>query len=97
MNTRYPVDPQVVPAERDDLIVRERQVALAQPVAASGLTPLLPRPAASGTDVPNAGHWLLDEASLRVLVENNACYPQHRPQSATRQVEPQPHLTDFCG
>jgi hypothetical protein len=30
MNTRHPVDPQVAPAERDDLIVRERQVALAQ-------------------------------------------------------------------
>jgi pimeloyl-ACP methyl ester carboxylesterase len=49
----------------------------------SGLTPqLLPpvqaaAPAATGTDVPGAGHWLLDEAPQRVLAEINAFYPQH--------------------
>jgi len=49
----------------------------------SGLTSqLLPAvqaaaPAATGTDVPGAGHWLLDEAPQRVLAEINAFYPQH--------------------
>jgi pimeloyl-ACP methyl ester carboxylesterase len=47
----------------------------------SGLTPqLLPpvraaAPAATGTDVPGAGHWLLEQAPQRVLAEINSFYP----------------------
>jgi pimeloyl-ACP methyl ester carboxylesterase len=48
----------------------------------SGITALLlppvqdAAPAATGTDVPGAGHWLLDEAPQRVLAEIKAFYPQ---------------------
>ena len=47
----------------------------------SGLTPLLlpaiqaAAPAATGTDAPGAGHWLLDEAPQKVLTEINTFYP----------------------
>ncbi|TDT98251.1 pimeloyl-ACP methyl ester carboxylesterase [Streptomyces sp. 846.5] len=34
-------------------------------------------PAATGTDIKGAGHWLLDEAPQRVLSEINTFYPAH--------------------
>ncbi|MFE1956672.1 alpha/beta fold hydrolase [Streptomyces sp. NPDC059479] len=34
-------------------------------------------PAATGTDIPGAGHWLLSEAPRQILSEVNAFYPAH--------------------